>query len=69
MFAPAGGGRLRRRGYDGARLAVVVLALGPLPAGHPVRLAGRPGHPQVIHPPPWSIMWLVTVVYQAGDKG
>ena len=24
---------------------------------------------QVIHPPPWSITWLVTVVYQAGSIG
>ena len=24
---------------------------------------------QVIHPPPWSITWLVTVVYQAGSVG
>ena len=24
---------------------------------------------QVIHPPPWSITWLVTVVYQAGSLG
>ena len=24
---------------------------------------------QVIHPPPWSITWLVTVVYQAGSFG
>ena len=24
---------------------------------------------QVIHPPPWSITWLVTVVYEAGSFG
>src|SRR4029079_14463541 len=24
---------------------------------------------QVIHPPPWSITWLVTVVYEAGSVG
>jgi hypothetical protein len=24
---------------------------------------------QVIHPPPWSITWLVTVVYEAGSLG
>ena len=24
---------------------------------------------QVIHPPPWSITWLVTVVYQVGSYG
>src|ERR1700730_5524997 len=69
IFAPVGSGQRRRRGSDGVRLAGDVLALGCCLAG--IRYDARVGRAitQVIHPPPWSITWLVTVVYQAGSLG
>jgi len=69
IFAPVGSGQRRRRGSDGVRLAVAVLALGCclLVIRFDSRVDRAIG--QVIHPPPWSITWLVTVVYQAGSVG
>jgi len=69
MFAPVGDGQRRRRGSDGVRLAVAVLALGCclLVIRYDSRIDRAIA--QVIHPPPWSITWLVTVVYQAGSFG
>jgi hypothetical protein len=69
VFAPVGDGQRRRRGSDGARLAVAVLALGfsLLVIRYDSRIDRAIA--QVIHPPPWSITWLVTVVYQAGSVG
>jgi glycosyltransferase 2 family protein len=69
IFAPAGSGQRRRRGSDGVRLAVAVLALGCclLVIRYDSRIDRAIA--QVIHPPPWSITWLVTVVYQAGSVG
>ena len=68
VFAPAGDG-LRRRGTDGVRLACAVLAL--VCCLLIIRYDSRVDRAivQVIHPPPWSITWLVTVVYQAGSLG
>jgi glycosyltransferase 2 family protein len=69
MFAPVGDGQRRRRGSDGVRLAVAVLAL--LCCVLVIRYNSRIDRAiiQVIHPPPRSITWLVTVVYQAGSFG
>jgi glycosyltransferase 2 family protein len=69
IFAPVGSGQRRRRGSDGARLAVAVLAL--VCCLLVIRYDSRIDRAiaQVIHPPPWSITWLVTVVYQAGSFG
>jgi uncharacterized membrane protein YbhN (UPF0104 family) len=69
MFAPVGSGQRRRRGSDGVRLAVAVLAL--VCCLLVIRYDSRIDRAitQVIHPPPWSITWLVTVVYQAGSIG
>ena len=69
MFAPVGGGQRRRRGSDGMRLAAAVLALACCLLV--IRYDSRIDRAvtQVIHPPPWSISWLVTVVYQAGSIG
>ncbi len=69
MFAPVGSGQRRRRGSDGVRLAVAALALGCCLLV--IRYDSRVDRAitQVIHPPPWSITWLVTVVYQAGSFG
>src|SRR6476620_3813737 len=69
MFAPVGSGQRRRRGSDGVRLAVAVLALGCCLLV--IRYDSRIDRAitQVIHPPPRSITWLVTVVYQAGSLG
>jgi glycosyltransferase 2 family protein len=69
MFAPVGDGQRRRRGSDGVRLAVAVLALGCCLLV--IRYDSRIDRAitQVIHPPPWSITWLVTVVYQGGSFG
>ena len=69
VFAPAGDGRRRRRGSDGVRLACAVVALGCslLVIRYDSRIDRAIA--QVIHPPPWSITWLVTVVYGAGSIG
>jgi len=69
IFAPVGSGQRRRRGSDGVRLAVAVLTLGCCLLV--IRYDSRVDRAitQVIHPPPWSITWLVTVVYQAGSFG
>ena len=69
IFAPVGSGQRRRRGSDGVRLAVAVLALACclLVIRYDSRIDRAIA--QVIHPPPWSITWLVTVVYQAGSFG
>ena len=66
MFAPVGDGRRRRRGSDGVRLATAIVALGCCLLL--IRYDSRMDQAitEVIHPPPWSIDWLVTVVYQAG---
>ena len=69
MFAPVGDGQRRRRGSDGVRLAAAVLAL--VCCVLVIRYDSRIDQAivQVIHPPPRSITWLVTVVYQAGSIG
>src|SRR6266567_8885457 len=69
MFAPVGSGQRRRRGSDGVRLAAAVLAL--VCCLLVIRYDSRIDRAitQVIHPPPWSITWLVTVVYEAGSIG
>ncbi len=69
LLAPAGDGRRRRRGTDGMRLAAAVVALACcLLIIHYDSRIDR-AIVAVIHPPPWSITWLVTVVYQAGSFG
>jgi uncharacterized protein (TIRG00374 family) len=69
MLAPVGDGQRRRRGTDGMRLAAAVLAL--VCCVLVVHFNSRIDRAivQVIHPPPRSITWLVTVVYQAGSFG
>src|SRR5215472_14452989 len=69
IFAPVGSGQRRRRGSDGVRLAAAVLVLACCLLV--IRFDSRVDRAitQVIHPPPWSITWLVTVVYQAGSIG
>ncbi|HYB46012.1 MAG TPA: hypothetical protein VED20_01460, partial [Streptosporangiaceae bacterium] len=69
MFAPVGSGQRRRRGSDGVRLAAAALAL--MCCLLVIRFDSRVDRAiaQVIHPPPWSITWLVTVVYQVGSFG
>ena len=69
FFAPAGDGQRRRRGSDGARLVGAILAL--VACLIVIHFNSRIDQAivQVIHPPPWSITWLVTVVYQAGSFG
>jgi glycosyltransferase 2 family protein len=69
LLAPVGDGRRRRRGTDGTRLAAAVLALACcLLIIHYDSRIDR-AIVAVINPPPWSITWLVTVVYQAGSFG
>jgi uncharacterized membrane protein YbhN (UPF0104 family) len=69
LLAPAGDGQRRRRGSDGMRLAGAVLALACcLLIIHYNSRIDR-AIVAVIHPPPRSITWLVTVVYQAGSFG
>src|SRR6478609_3971058 len=69
IFAPVGSGQRRRRGSDGVRLAAAVLIL--VCCLLVIRYDSRIDRAitQVIHPPPWSITWLVTVVYEAGSIG
>ncbi|HTU08291.1 MAG TPA: hypothetical protein VMG13_22280, partial [Trebonia sp.] len=64
-----GDGQRRRRGTDGVRLALAALAL--VCSLLVIRYDSRVDRAitQVIHPPPWSITWLVTVVYDAGSVG
>ena len=69
IFAPVGTGQRRRRGSDGLRLAGAILALACCLLV--IRYDSRIDRAitQVIHPPPRSITWLVTVVYEAGSYG
>jgi hypothetical protein len=69
VFAPVGDGQRRRRGTDGARLASAIVAL--VCCLLVIRYDSRIDRAiiQVIHPPPRSITWLVTVVYDAGSFG
>jgi glycosyltransferase 2 family protein len=69
IFAPVGDGQRRRRGSDGLRLAAALLAL--VCCVLIIRYDSRIDRAviQVIHPPPRSITWLVTVVYDAGAFG
>src|ERR1700744_4505506 len=69
LLAPVGDGQRRRRGTDGMRLAgaVVALACCLLIIHYDSRIERAIA--EVIHPPPWSITWLVTRVYQVGSPG
>jgi uncharacterized membrane protein YbhN (UPF0104 family) len=69
FFAPVGDGQRRRRGSDGLRLAGAGLAL--LCCLLVIHFDARVDRAiiQVVHPPPRSITWLVTVVYEAGSFG
>ena len=69
LFAPVGDGQRRRRGSDGVRLALAVLALACCLLV--IRFDSRVDRAitLVINPPPRSITWLVTVVYQVGSFG
>ena len=69
LFAPVGAGQRRRRGRDGLRLAAALLTL--VCCLLIIRYDSRIDRAiiQVIHPPPRSITWLVTVVYDAGSAG
>ena len=62
-------GQRRRRGSDGLRLAGAILALAccVLIIRYDSRIDRAIA--QVIHPPPRSITWLVTVVYDVGSFG
>ena len=69
ILAPVGDGQRSRRGSDGLRVVGAVLAL--VCCLIVIRFNSRIDQAivQVIHPPPRSITWLVTVVYQAGSFG
>jgi glycosyltransferase 2 family protein len=69
LFAPVGDGQRRRRGSDGLRLAAAVLAV--LCCVLVIHFNSRIDQAiaAVIHPPPRTITWLVTVVYQVGSFG
>jgi glycosyltransferase 2 family protein len=69
LFAPVGDGQRRRRGSDGVRLAAAVVALACCLLV--IRYGTRVDRAitEVIHPPPRTITWLVTVVYQVGSFG
>ncbi|HEV2451322.1 MAG TPA: hypothetical protein VGS62_05305, partial [Streptosporangiaceae bacterium] len=69
LLAPAGDGQRRRRGSDGLRLAVAILTLACCVLL--IRYDSRMDRAivNVVHPPPRSITWLVTVLYQAGSFG
>jgi glycosyltransferase 2 family protein len=69
FFAPAGDGQRRRRGSDGVRLVLAILGL--VCCLLIIRYDSRIDRAitEVIHPPPRSITWLVTVVYQVGSYG
>jgi glycosyltransferase 2 family protein len=69
VFAAADDDRRRRRGSDGVRLAAALLALACCLLI--IRYDSRVDRAiaQVIYPAPWSIRWLITVVYEAGSLG
>jgi len=69
VFAPVGDGLRRRRGSDGVRLAIAVVAL--VCCLLVIRYDSRVDRAiaAVIYPAPWSIKWLVTVTYEAGSLG
>jgi uncharacterized protein (TIRG00374 family) len=69
LFAPVGDGQRRRRGSDGVRLAAALLALACCLLV--IRYNSRIDRAitLVINPPPRSVTWLVTVVYQVGSFG
>jgi glycosyltransferase 2 family protein len=67
LLAPVGGGRRHRRGTDGVRLAGAILALACCVLVIRYNSLIDRAIVQVLYPPPWSITWLVTVVYQAGS--
>ena len=69
LFAPVGDGQRRRRGSDGVRLVLAILGL--VCCLLIIRYDSRIDRAiaEVIHPPPRSITWLVTVVYEVGSYG
>jgi uncharacterized membrane protein YbhN (UPF0104 family) len=69
FFAPVGDGQRRRRGSDGLRVASAALAL--VCCLLVIHFDSRVDRAivQVVHPPPRSITWLVTVVYEGGSFG
>jgi uncharacterized protein (TIRG00374 family) len=69
LFAPVGDGQRRRRGSDGARLVLAVAALVCCVLVIHVNSRIDQAIVDVIHPPPRTISWLVTVVYQLGSLG
>src|SRR5215469_742858 len=69
VLAPAGTGQRYRRGTDGMRLACAVLAVVCCVLIIRYNSLIDRAIIRVLHPPPWSITWLVTVVYQAGSFG
>ena len=68
-FAPVGNGIRRRRGSDGLRLVAAAIAL--LVCLLIIRYGYRVDSAitRVVNPPPASISWLVTLVYDAGAFG
>jgi hypothetical protein len=64
VFTAADDDRRRRRGSDGVRLAFALLALACCLLI--IRYNSRIDRAiiQVIYPAPWSITWLITVVYR-----
>jgi uncharacterized membrane protein YbhN (UPF0104 family) len=69
VFAPAGDGQRRRRGTDGVKLACAIVALACCLLLFRYDSRIDRAITQVINPPPWSITWLVTVVYDIGSLG
>src|ERR1051326_4060525 len=69
VFAPLGDGQRRRRGSDGVRLAVAVLAT--LCAVLALRSNSRPEQviAGVLSPPPDGVRWLVDVFWIGGSFG
>jgi len=69
IFAPLGDGQRRRRGSDGVRLAVAVLAT--LCAVLAVQSNSRPEEvvAGVLSPPPNGVRWLVDVFWIGGSFG
>ena len=69
VFAPVGDGQRRRRGSDGIRLAAATAGL--LCCVLIIHYGYRVDRTitRVVNPPPSSISWLVTVVYDAGSFG
>ncbi len=69
FFAPVGDGQTRRRGSDGVRIALALLALVLCWVATRANSGSEHGVASVLSSPPQGIRWLVTAVWWIGSIG